>query len=436
MSIKINDIIIRDIRFPTSKSFDGSDAMNVDPDYSAAHVTLKTNKLGLEGYGLTFTIGRGNEVCVAAIEALSYLVKGLTLEEIITDMGKFAGYMESDSQLAWLGPQKGLIHIASAAIINAVWDLWARLEKKPLWKLVTDLPAKEIVKCVDFKNITDVITSEEAVEMLTRLSSTKDQRIKKLIEEGYPAYSTSAGWLGYDDKKLSEISKNLMIEGWKAIKIKVGKNLQDDLRRIKIVRNIIGPNKKIMIDANQVWSVNQAIEYLNHFKEFNIHWIEEPTHPDDIIGHSKIRESVNPMKIATGEHCHNKIMFKQLMQSKAIDFCQIDSCRLAGFNENLAVMIMASKFNIPVCPHAGGVGLCEYVQHLSMIDFIAISGSMNNRMTEYVDCLRDYFTNPAKIKNGRYVIPYNDGYTVQMKESTLEDYSFPTGSIWKQSYEF
>lgn len=429
--ITITDIQVKDIRFPTSKSLDGSDAMNPDPDYSAAYVILKTDHPDkLEGHGLTFTIGRGNELCVAAVESLSYLLIGKKLEDFTQNMGAFWKMMTSDSQLRWVGPEKGVIHLATAALVNAVWDLYAKTEGKPLWKLITDMSPSQLVSCIDFTYITDALTPEEALELLNAQESTKQERIDVLMKNGYPAYTTSAGWLGYSDEKMRRLCQEAKAEGFKHMKIKVGSNLEDDMRRATIIREEIGEDLVLMMDANQKWDVNEAIENMAELKKFNPWWIEEPTSPDDILGHAKIAKAVAPIKVATGEHCHNRVMFKQLMQADAIGICQIDSCRLGGVNEILAVMLMAAKFKIPVCPHAGGVGLCEYVQHLSMIDYIAISGSLEDRIIEYVDHLHEHFLDPVVMKNGAYMPPKLPGYSIEMKRQSLMDYEFPNGSVW------
>ncbi|PCH76632.1 MAG: fuconate dehydratase [Flavobacteriaceae bacterium] len=428
----ITTIEVKDIRFPTSKTLDGSDAMNPDPDYSAAYVILKTNHPDqLEGHGLTFTIGRGNELCVAAIKSISYLIIGKTLESFTKDMGGFWKMITGDSQLRWLGPEKGIIHLATGAIVNAVWDLYAKKEKKPLWKLLIDMTPEELVKCIDFTYITDAITPKEALNILEKHADSKQERINYLVENGYPAYTTSAGWLGYSDDKMRKLCKEAKAAGFKHMKIKVGSELQDDMRRAAIIRQEIGDDLDLMMDANQKWDVNEAIENMAELAKFNPLWIEEPTSPDDILGHAKIAKAVAPIKVATGEHCHNRVMFKQLMQAGAIDICQIDSCRVGGVNEILAILLMAAKFKIPVCPHAGGVGLCEYVQHLSMIDFIAISGSIEGRIIEYVDHLHDHFIDPVMIKNGAYMPPTAAGYSITMKEKSLKEYEFPQGKIWK-----
>ncbi|SMD44867.1 L-fuconate dehydratase [Aquiflexum balticum DSM 16537] len=427
----ITDVLVKDIRFPTSKTFDGSDAMNPDPDYSAAYVILKTNHpQNLEGHGLCFTIGRGNELCVAAIKSLSTLVIGKSLESFTYDMGAFWKMISGDSQFRWLGPEKGVIHLATAAIVNAVWDLYAKKESKPLWRLLSDMTPEELVRCIDFTYITDVITAEEALIHLKKLENSKQSRIDKLFEEGYPAYTTSAGWLGYSDDKMRSLCREAKETGFNHLKIKVGSDIFDDIRRANIIREELGPNVHLMMDANQKWEVDEAIHNMKELSRFNPYWIEEPTSPDDILGHAKIAKAVYPILVATGEHCHNRVMFKQFLQANSIGICQIDSCRLGGVNEVLSVLLMAAKFNIPVCPHAGGVGLCEHVQHLSMIDYIAISGTKENRIIEYVDNLHEHFNDPVIIKNGSYMPPLNPGYSISMKEETLKNFSFPDGEIW------
>ena len=434
MAVRITDVLVRDIRFPTSRSLDGSDAMNPDPDYSAAYVTLKTDHpKGLEGHGLTFTIGRGNELCVAAIHSLSYLIKGKTLESFTQNMAAFWKMITGDSQLRWLGPEKGVIHLATGAIVNAVWDLYAKVENKPLWKLLADMSPAEIVSCIDFTYITDAITPNEALALLTKMESGKQERIDSLQKQGYPAYTTSAGWLGYSDEKIRRLCREAKAEGWKHIKMKVGSDVKDDIRRATIIREEIGSDMKLMMDANQKWDVGQAIANMKELARFDPWWIEEPTSPDDILGHAAIRKAIAPIKVATGEHCQNRVIFKQLLQAGAIDFCQIDSARVGGVNENLAIILMAAKFKVPVCPHAGGVGLCEYVQHLSMFDFISVTGSMENRLIEYVDHLHEHFLDPVEIQKGCYMPPKLPGYSITMKKESLADYEFPTGKVWRTS---
>jgi L-fuconate dehydratase len=424
-------VIARDIRFPTSRTLDGSDAMNLDPDYSAAYVVLETDHPDrLAGHGLTFTIGRGNELCVAAINALKHLVVGKTLESFTTDMGAFWHMITGDSQLRWVGPEKGVIHLATAAIVNAVWDLYAKSAGKPLWQLLADMTPEELVRCIDFRYITDALTPAEALELLRRNAPTKAARVAEMRAHGFPAYTTSAGWLGYSDDKLRTLLREAVANGWTHIKMKVGSNIGDDLRRAKIIREEIGPDRTLMMDANQVWDVDQAIANMAQLAAFAPLWIEEPTSPDDVLGHAAIARAVAPIGVATGEHVQNRIIFKQLLQANAISFCQIDACRLGGVNEVLAVLLMAAKFGVPVCPHAGGVGLCEYVQHLSIFDYVCVSASLDQRVLEYVDHLHEHFVDPVRIKHGRYMPPEQPGYSITMKPASLDAYEFPTGSSW------
>jgi L-fuconate dehydratase len=428
----IVDVDVRDIRFPTSLALDGSDAMNPDPDYSAAYVMLRTDAGdGLEGHGLTFTIGRGNELCVAAVRALAPLVLGTTLESITADMGQFWRRIVGDSQLRWVGPEKGVLHLATAALVNAVWDLWAKVEGKPLWLLLADMSPEEIVRCVDFRYITDAITPDEALEILRRNAPMRQAREAELRRAGYPAYTTSAGWLGYPDEKIRRLCREGIAAGWSHFKIKVGRDLTDDVRRASIVREEIGPHRKLMMDANQVWDVGEAITNMRTLARFDPWWIEEPTSPDDVLGHAAIANAVAPIGVATGEQCQNRVVFKQLMQAKAIRFCQVDSCRLGGVNEVLAVLLMAARFGIPVCPHAGGVGLCEYVQHLAMFDYLCVSASLEDRIVEYVDHLHEHFLDPVVVRDGRYMPPMTPGYSITMRPESLRDYSYPEGAAWR-----
>ena len=434
MPITITDVVARDIRFPTSENLDGSDAMNEAPDYSAAYVILKTDSPdGLEGHGLTFTIGRGNELCVAAIEALSPLVLGRTLESFVEDMGDFWRHITGDSQLRWVGPEKGVIHLATAAMVNAVWDLYAKSEGKPLWKLLSDMGPEELVSCVDFSYITDAISPEEALEILRRNEPTKPEREQEMLQSGFPAYTTSAGWLGYSDEKVRGLCREAVVQGWGHVKIKVGRDVEDDARRAGIIREEIGPDRKLMMDANQVWDVDEAIANMRRLAEFDPWWIEEPTSPDDVLGHARIARAVAPIGVATGEHGMNRVLFKQLLQADAIGFCQIDACRLGGVNEVLAVLLMAKKFGVPVCPHAGGVGLSEYVQHLSIFDYIAVGTSLEDRVLEYVDHLHEHFLDPVRIENGRYMPPERPGYSIEMRPGSLDEFEFPMGKAWAAS---
>ena len=415
-----------DLRFPTSRALDGSDAMNPDPDYSAAYVVLETDGAH-EGHGLTFTIGRGNEVCVAAIEALGALVEGVTLDWIREDMGRFWRHVTGDSQLRWIGPDKGAIHLAAGALINAAWDLWAKAEAKPVWQLVGEMSPEEIVRLIDFRYITDALTPDEALDMLRAAEAGKAGRIEALRREGYPCYTTSAGWLGYPDDKLRRLCAEARDAGFTHTKFKVGRDLDDDIRRLTIAREVLGEDMTIMIDANQVWEVDQAIDWVRRLAFARPFFIEEPTSPDDVMGHRAIREGVAPVKVATGEMCQNRILFKQFITAGAIDIVQIDACRLGGLNEVLAVQLMAAKYGLPVWPHAGGVGLCEYVQHLSMIDHVAIGSQKDDRRIEYVDHLHEHFVDPCIVEDGAYRAPTAPGFSIEMKDATLRDFRFDPG---------
>lgn len=430
--MKITSVEAMDVRFPTSRLLDGSDAMNPDPDYSAAYVVLGTDDLRFEGHGFTFTIGRGNELCVAAIEAFRPLVEGRSLDEITADMAGFWRMLAGDSQLRWVGPEKGVVHLGLAAIINAIWDLWGKVEGKPVWRLVADLSPERFVSLIDFRHIQDALTPDEALGILRAREATKSERIARLEAEGYPAYTTSAGWLGYDDAKLHRLCREALAAGWESIKIKVGGNIDDDVRRCSIVRDAIGPDRRFMVDANQMWETTEAIQWMEKLAPFNPWWIEEPLSPDDILGHATVAAAVRPIRVATGEHAHNRIMFKQFFQADAIDAVQLDGCRLGGLNEVLAVLLLAAKFGKPVCPHAGGVGLCEVVQHISMIDYVCVSGSHDEAMTEYADHLHEHFHHPAIIERGRYRAPRAPGYSTEMHASSRANYAYPAGAVWRE----
>ncbi|MBV9851339.1 MAG: L-fuconate dehydratase [Armatimonadetes bacterium] len=432
MPTRFTEVIARDIRFPTSRALDGSDAMNPDPDYSAAYVVLRTDGPdGLEGHGLTFTTGRGTEVCVAAIRALAPLVLGAALEDFTADMGAFWRRITGDSQLRWIGPEKGVIHLATAAMVNAVWDLWAKREGKPLWQLLADMTPEELVRCLDFRYITDALTPSEALDILRRSRPGRAAREAQMRAEGFPAYTTSAGWLGYSDEKLRRLCREALAAGWSHFKIKVGRDLEDDMRRAALIRAEIGPDRKLMLDANQIWDVGEAIAAMKELARFDPWWIEEPTSPDDVLGHAAIARAVAPVGVATGEHCQNRVIFKQLLQAGAIRFCQVDSCRLGGVNEVLAVLLMAAKFGVPVCPHAGGVGLCEYVQHLSLFDYLCVGASLEDRLLEYVDHLHEHFVDPVVMRGGRYMPSVAPGYSITMRPESLAEYEFPNGPAWR-----
>jgi L-fuconate dehydratase len=434
--VTITGVDAFDIRFPTSQTLDGSDAMNDRPDYSAAYVILRTDADGgLEGHGMTFTTGRGNELCVAAIQSLAHLVIGRSLESVTADLAAFWSTLVDDGQLRWVGPEKGVIHLATAALINAIWDLYAKSEDKPVWKLLADMTPEEIVRIIPFRYITDALTPDEALTILARSAPGRAAREKELATTGYPAYTTSSGWLGYPDDKVRRLCREGVAAGWRHFKLKVGRDLAADIRRAAIVREEIGDDRILMVDANQVWDVDQAIDWMRALAPARPLWIEEPTSPDDVLGHARIAEALAPfgIRVATGEHCHNRVMFKQFLQARAIGFCQVDSCRLGGVNEVVAVLLMAAKFGIPVCPHAGGVGLCEYVQHLAIFDYIAVSGSLDERVVEYVDHLHEHFVDPAIVKAGRYVVPTAAGYSITMKPASIERYAYPGGTAWATS---
>ena len=429
--MKITSLEVLDIRFPTSMTNAGTDAVHTDPDYSAAYVILRTDS-SLEGHGLTFTIGRGNEVCALAIDAYRPLVVGRSLADMTSDFASFWRALAGESQLRWLGPEKGVIHLALAAVVNAVWDLYAKAERKPLWKLLSDMTPQQVVSCIDFRYITDALTPEEALEILERQRPNKAEREAFLLAHGYPAYTTSVGWFGYADEKIRLLCREALADGWTHFKVKVGGTPEDDARRVGLVRREIGPANKLMIDANQRWDVGEAITRVNELARFDLWWIEEPTFPDDVLGHAAIARGVAPVRVATGEHCANRVLFKQLMQAGAIGVCQIDSCRVGGVNENLAIMLMAAKFGIPVCPHAGGVGLCEHVQHLSMFDYAAISGTMEDRVIEFVDHLHEHFVDPVRIAGGRSMAPSRPGYGVEMLRESRIRYAYPGGAAWER----
>jgi len=427
--VKIVALTVHDVRFPTSVALDGSDAMHTSPDYSAAYVVLHTDDEA-SGHGLTFTNGRGTEVCVAAIHALGPLVVGRTLESITGEMRAFWRSLVSDDQLRWLGPEKGVVHLAAGAVINAVWDLWAKSAGVPLWQLLSHLSPEELVAAIDFRYIDDVLSPDEAVDLLRSASHDKFERELKIVAEGYPAYTTSPGWLGYDDDKVATLVRAALDDGFRHIKMKVGQDIASDARRAALIRDVVGDDAALMMDANQVWGVEEAITRTKALAEFAPWWMEEPTSPDDILGLARVRREVAPVRIATGEHVANRVVFKQLFQADAIDVCQIDACRVAGVNEVLAIILMAAKFGVPVCPHAGGVGLCEYVQHLAVFDFISVSGTLENRVVEWVDHLHEHFRDPAVLEHGRYRVPRAPGYSIEMLPSTLVDYAYPSGPVW------
>ncbi|MEU4392117.1 L-fuconate dehydratase [Kribbella sp. NPDC023855] len=427
---RITSVEVVDVRFPTSLTRDGSDAMNKDGDYSAAYVVLHTDEAGLSGHGFTFTIGRGNDLCVMAASQRAEPLLGRDVDALCDDLGAVYRELQSDTQLRWLGPDKGVIHLALAAVMNAVWDLAARRAGVPLWRLLSEMSPEKLVAAADLRYLSDVLTAEQAVTLLRSRESGREQRIAELEASGYPCYTTSAGWLGYSDAKLRRLCEEAVAAGYRHVKLKVGADLDDDIRRCRIAREVLGPGGNLMIDANQVWEVPEAIEWVKALAEFEPLWIEEPTSPDDILGHAAIRKAVAPIGVASGEHGMNRVLFKQMFQAGALDYCQLDAARLGSVNEVLAVYLLAAWFDVPVCPHAGGVGLCELVQHLAIFDYVAVSANLDRRVTEYVDHLHEHFVDPCAVRNGAYVLPQARGYSAEMYRESLETYSFPDGSYW------
>jgi L-fuconate dehydratase len=431
MSPTITEVEVFDIRFPTSEQLDGSDAMNPDPDYSAAYVVLRTDDpAGPDGHGFCFTIGRGNDVMAAAIRSLAPYVEGRDVDSVTGDLGSLYRLLTHDSQLRWLGPEKGVMHMAAGAVINAAWDLAAARAGQPLWEFLAGMSPEQIVDLVDFRYLTDALTPAEALDILRAAEPGRAERAKLLRERGYPAYTTSPGWLGYSDEKLVRLAREAVAEGFTQIKLKVGDRLEDDIRRMRLAREAVGPDVRIAVDANQRWDVAAAVEWMRALAPYGPYWIEEPTSPDDVLGHAAVRAG-QPVKVATGEHVANRVVFKQLLQAGALDFVQIDAARVAGVNENIAILLLAAKFGVPVCPHAGGVGLCELVQHLSMFDYVAVSGSWEDRVIEYVDHLHEHFADPVVIDRGRYRAPTAPGFSARMLPESIAAHTYPEGPVWQ-----
>jgi L-fuconate dehydratase len=421
-----------DVRFPTSLELDGSDAMNPDPDYSAAYAVLRTDAPGLEGHALCFTIGRGNEVMVTAVAALRRHVVGRYVTDIITDLGGFSAAMVGDSQLRWLGPEKGVMHMAIGAVVNAAWDLAAKAAGKPVWRLLADMTPEEIVALVDFRYLEDALTPAEALGILRGARAGRQERIARLERSGYPAYTSTPGWIGYTDEKLAALSRQAVADGFAQIKLKVGADVADDVRRMALAREVVGPGVRIAVDANQRWGVAEAEAAVAALAPWDPYWVEEPTSPDEILGLARIRQAIAPAKIAVGEHVANRVIFKQLLQAGAADVLTIDACRVAGVNENVAILLLAAKYGVAVCPHAGGVGLCEMVQHLAMFDFVGVSATTDGRALEYVDHLHEHFTDPVRVTGGHYLAPSAPGFSATLREQSLRDYEFPHGAVWQE----
>ncbi len=427
--MRITRLSARDIRFPTSREKDGSDALNLG-DYSAVYVTLETDA-GLPGYGLTFTNGHGTEIGVAAANALARLVEGRELDAITADFAGFYWRLTQDPQLRWIGPEKGIVHMTTGAVVNAIWDLWARREQKPVWKLLADLTPQQTVSCVPFGWIQDALTPDEALAILERNAATRGVREAEMRKDGFPAYTTSTGWLGYPDEKVRRLCREALAQGFTHFKMKVSEDRDGNRRRAALMRAEIGRERRLSMDANQCWGVGQAIDEVRALAEFDPWWIEEPTSPDDVLGHATIAKAIAPIKVATGEMCQNRVIFKQLLQAGAIGYCQVDSCRVGGVNEVLAILLLAAKFGVPVCPHAGGVGLCEYVQHLAIYDYVALNPSIADRYCEYVDHLHEHFVDPVRVTNARYHAPLAPGYSIQMKDASLAAHEYPGGRVWR-----
>ncbi|WP_326648768.1 enolase C-terminal domain-like protein [Streptomyces sp. NBC_01750] len=429
MSQTVTEFEVHDIRFPTSEQLDGSDAMNPDPDYSAAYVVMRATD-GAEGHGFVFTIGRGNDVTAAAIEALRPYVVGRPAPRTAADLAALHYDLTHDSQLRWLGPEKGVMHMAAGAVVNAAWDLAAKRAGQPVWEFLASMSSEELVALVDFRYLTDALTRDEALAILRAAEPGRAERAANLRESGYPAYTTSPGWLGHSDEKLVKLAREAVADGFGQIKLKVGADLDDDVRRLKLARAAVGPSVRIAVDANQRWDVADAVRWMTALAPYEPHWIEEPTSPDDILGHAAVRAG-QPVKVATGEHAANRVIFKQLLQAGAVDFVQIDAARVAGVNENIAILLLAAKYGVPVCPHAGGVGLCELVQHLAMFDYVAVSGSWEDRVIEYVDHLHEHFADPAVIASGRYVAPRAPGFSARMLPESIAAHRYPQGPVWQ-----
>ncbi len=408
--------------------------MNPDPDYSAAYAVLRTDADGLEGHALCFTIGRGNDVMVAAVVRCAGTSSAgpSSRTSCSPTPARFSAAMIGDSHLRWLGPEKGVMHMAIGAVVNAAWDLAAKAAGKPLWRLLADLTPEQVVGLIDFRYLDDALTPDEALAILRAARAGRPERIAELERAGYPAYTTTPGWIGYSDEKLVELSRQAVADGFTQIKLKVGADTLNDARRMALAREAVGPDIRIAVDANQRWGVEEAQRAIAALAPWDPYWVEEPTSPDEILGLAVIRDAIAPVKVAVGEHVANRVIFKQLLQAGAADVLNLDASRVAGVNENVAILLLAAKFGVAVCPHAGGVGLCEMVQHLAMFDFVAVSASHRDRVLEYVGHLHEHFTDPVRIAGGRYLAPTEPGFSATLRPASLRDYEFPHGAVWRQ----
>jgi L-fuconate dehydratase len=429
----IRSIEVHDIRFPTSRERLGSDAMHPDPDYSMAYVVVRTDGAPpLEGHGFTFTIGRGNDLCVAGIWALEHLVVGRSAEDLFEDMGAFWCQVTGDDQLRWLGPDKGVLHLATCAVVNAIWDMLARARGLPLWRLLLEMSPQQVVDCVDFRYLSDALTPAEAVALLEAARAGRAAREQELARDGYPGYTMAAAWLGFSDEQVRALVREALAEGWDAFKMKVGADPEADRRRAALMREEIGPDRALMMDANQRWGVGEAIDYMARLAEYGPRFIEEPTSPDDILGHAAIAKEIAPILVATGEHVPNMVIFKQFFQAGGLHVCQYDPCRVGGVNEMLGILLMAARFDIPVCPHGGGAGLDELAQHLCIFDYIAVSGNLRGRVLEYVGHLHEHFSDPVTVSHGRFRLPERPGFSSALRPEAIGMYRFPEGTAWQR----
>ncbi len=428
--VSITAATVTDLRFPTSRTLDGSDAMNPDPDYSAAYLELSTSEPGLTGCGFVFTIGRGNDIQAAAVEVVADRLVGRELDGLLENPSAVNRELNWDSQLRWLGPDKGVMHMAVGAAMNAVWDLRCKREGRPLWSTLSHLEPAEVVALVDWTYLSDFLDPAQAREILEERRSERDSRIADLRRDGLAAYTTSPGWLGYSDDKLERLCRQALDDGFNTIKLKVGADLDNDCRRLGIARTAIGPDTALAIDANQRWSVPDAIAAIGRFAEFNLRWVEEPTHPDDVVGHATIAKAVHPVPIATGEHLANPTLAKQLLQLGGAQILQIDATRVGGVHDLVAMILLAARAGVDVIPHAGGVGLCEAVQHFAFFNAISVAADPSQLALEYVDHLHEHLDQPVEVTSGRYRLPTQPGAGTAFRPGTAAAFAYPCGTEW------